>query len=372
MGFLQNLFRGREIQKLEELLNTAPAPSIFVRLRVLYLASGNQEKADGITNRGAKLFPESEVLNQAVQDVNKIQIDAEKRRLLARIEQFPSPILYARLAELYIKEEDYIGAMEVCRTGGRSYPDYGGLSSVMGKIASLRQEYDQAVEHLAKAVQQDQYNYNALILLTENYLRLGMRDQGKETLEKIFLFSPGDEKTTRWLNDFDARAIVFEEEGKSARESAPSPAAAPSDPAAKETPPLSEPITDQDPLTKKSSGVGTSLHLAIAEIRRVAGVRGSILIDPYGLVIASDLPERMDEELAGALIVNICRTVDGFSAELTLGNFEEGIIDSNEGTIHLLKVEEMTMGVFASIDTKTGLLQRAIHTFAEKALDVHH
>lgn len=367
MGFLQNLLYGREIQRLEELIRTAPAPSLFVRLRVLYDTTGNKEKARAIARRGAGLFPESEALTQACADAEKIKNDAEKRRLKARIELFPSPILYARLAELYTKEDDLDGGTEVCRTGCRAYPDYGGLWYVMGKIALARHHIDQGVEYLEKATTLDRYNYNALMLLTEAQVRRGHRDKGRETLEKVFLFAPGDEKATRWLKDFDARAEALEKESWQAAAPPLSPSADPiAAPAA--APPEAMPQARD---AKQSSGVGTTLHVAIKEIRRVTGVKGSILIDPYGLVIASDLTANMDENLAGALITNIARTVSGLAKELTLGEFEDGIIDSQQGSIHVLRVDQMTMGVFASPETKAGLLQRAIHTFAESALDLH-
>ena len=122
---------------------------------------------------------------------------------------------------------------------------------------------------------------------------------------------------------------------------------------------------------KTSSGVGTGLHIEIKQIRRVDGVRGTILIDACGLVIASDLPEGMDEELSGALIVNICRAVREYADALGLGEFEDGFADTDRGRIHLMNMAEMTMGVFAAQETKAGLLQRAVQTFAEKVLEQH-
>lgn len=361
MGFLRNLLSGREIAKLEELLAQSPAPSLFLRLAQLYRENDNEEKAREVTARGARLFPESESLLQAQADGEKIKNDAEKRRLRAKIEQFPSPMLYTKLASLYIKERDFAEAEAVCNGGIRSFPDYGGLWTELGRTMAERGEFDQALECLEKAAAMDKYNYNAMMSLAETCLKAGRRDRAREAIEQILAFAPNDERATAFLTDFDLRAAKLEAEGRRVSRAAPKPAA-----------PTPSTAPAAAPAAKSESGVGTTLHVEIKQIRRVDGVRGTILIDPAGLVIASDLPEGLDEELAAALISGICRTVKESAKALTLGEFEDGIVESGEGCIHLLTVDQMTMGVFATKETKAGLLQRAIHTFAERVIDMYN
>ena len=137
-------------------------------------------------------------------------------------------------------------------------------------------------------------------------------------------------------------------------------------------PPSSVQLRAESMQDKKTSGVGTSLHKEIRQIRRVDGVRGTVLIDPSGLVIASDLPESVEEDLSAALITSICRTVTGASSELKLGEFEDGIVDTDNGCIHIMVLDQMTMVVFAAAHTKAGLLQRSIHTFAQRVIEAYH
>lgn len=366
MGFLQNLFAGREVTRLEELIESSPAPSLFVRLAQLYRERGDDNLAEEITRRGAELFPESEALTQAQADAEKIKRDAERRRLRARIEQYPSPMLYAKLAELYVKDKDYQEAERVCQSGARAYPDYGGLWVVLAEIAIERKNLAEAFECLEKATSLDKYNYNALMMQAETALRLGRRDKGREALEKILFFAPSDAKASVWLQEFDERAEALEAETQASAETVSSDKKRTAMMGAAE---VGGTRKWQD---KAASGIGTSLHVEIREIRRVEGVDGSLLIDPYGLVIASDLPESMDEELVGALVTNICRASESHADELTIGEFEECMIDCGGKRIHVLLVEQMIMGVIASPHTKTGLLQRAIHTFAERVIETHH
>jgi len=359
MGFLRNLLNQREISRLEELIRVAPAPSLFVRMAHLYAEMGDTEKAQEIIRRGAELFPEHEGLKNAAADARRVQHEAAIQSLRARLEKFPSASLYARLAEMYFKDGRDEEALAVCKNGCRAYPNYGGLWAILGQIALNRRETDNAMLHLEKAVGLDKYNYSALLLYAEVCLRKNLRDKAKEALERILSFAPGDRQATQWLKDFDRRAkALLEAENASQappEKSATSVLAAESSPSAAER--------------KKSSGVGTTLHVEIKQIRRVEGVRGSILIDPYGLVIASDLPEHLDEELVAALLTNISRTIKEHSGALTIGEFEDGILESAQTRIHVLNVSDMTMGVFATHETKAGLLQRAIHSFAEKVIE---
>ena len=138
MGFLSSLFSGREIARLEELVENSPAPSLFMRLAQLYRENGDDDKAREVTLRGARMFPESEALGQAQADAQKVKNDAERHRLLAKIEQYPSPVLYARLAKLYLKDNDIDKADKIGRDGCRSYQDYGGLWARMGVVAICR------------------------------------------------------------------------------------------------------------------------------------------------------------------------------------------------------------------------------------------
>ncbi|MBN2712839.1 MAG: tetratricopeptide repeat protein [Planctomycetes bacterium] len=367
MGFFKNLLSGREISRLEELIATSPAPSLFIRLAQLYREKDEEDKANEITRKGAKLFPESDILNDACHDLDKVKNEADKQRIRSRIEQYPSPMLYAKLAELCLSD-DLAEAERVCNSGCRSYPDYGGLWTVMARIAQMRGNLSEAYAHLEKATELDKYNYNALFMLAEVAVQTGRKDSAKQALEKILFFAPDDIKAKKWLDNFDAKAAEIES-ALAAKSPAAKQGADMVESGKQRTAMLNAKEMGLMPEDKKGSGVGTSLHVEIREIRRVEGVSGTILLDPNGLVIASDLPDGMNEELTGALITNIFRIADDHAKNLTLGEFEDGIIDTETGRIHIIRVAQMIMAVFAGTETKAGLLQRAIHTFAERVMD---
>ena len=106
----------------------------------------------------------------------------------------------------------------------------------------------------------------------------------------------------------------------------------------------------------------------LAALRAIPGVMGAILVDQYGLVIASDLESTLDETLAGALITNVYRSASNHTLKLGVGQFEEGFVEGTEGNLHIVQFDDMILTVFAKPDVKLGLLEKSIRDFATVAL----
>ena len=102
----------------------------------------------------------------------------------------------------------------------------------------------------------------------------------------------------------------------------------------------------------------------------MTGVNGAVVVDPYGLVIASRLQEGEDEELAGALVTNVYRTTEQSAEQLQIGEFEYGLIEGDKTNVHIITVEDMILAVFAGTSVKMGLLQRAIRDFVTAAEEI--
>jgi predicted regulator of Ras-like GTPase activity (Roadblock/LC7/MglB family) len=175
-----------------------------------------------------------------------------------------------------------------------------------------------------------------------------------QRLEDILYFAPGDEAILELL--------------KKARESAGQPyepkrsssdLKATSDRGGKQTS-IMRAVKPQ----KQQSDRDRALNAGIANVRTVEGVTGAILVDQYGLVVAADLDASLDEGLAGALITNIYRTTSSNSLKLSVGSFEEGVVEGENGNIHILQIDDMILAVFAKSEVKMGLLEKTIRDFA--------
>jgi len=362
---LTNFLRSRRKQRLiEEVeMSPEPPPETFMELVQLYREDGDLQAASRTAKRGAELYPESEKILQSRADMERVLRDLEKERLRQKIESYPNPILYARLAELYKVDGEIEAAMHVCREGISNFPSYGGTYLVQGQICFESGDLAGARVHLETAVEEDKYNYTALKLLAEVYMQLEMPAKAARRLEEILYFAPGDEGIMEFLRK--ARAAAGEpppgEEGGTAEiveSEEEEPVAAL----------VGEEEEEEAVAPVKVSPGEQEINEAIRDITSISGVGGALLVDPYGLVIAAHLDGEIDEELAGAMITNIYRAVARSAEPMGIGVFEEGLIEGEGGNIHVLGVEDTILAVFATPAVKIGMLEKTIRDFVDRSM----
>jgi predicted regulator of Ras-like GTPase activity (Roadblock/LC7/MglB family) len=364
---LANFRRSRRKQKLIDELSTNPQPpdKDFVELIGLYQEDGDLQAASQIAKRGAELYPQSEAMLKTRSAMESVMRGLEKERLRQKIENYASPILFGRLAELYKIDGEIDAAIYVCREGIRSFPSYGGSYLVLGEISKENGDLADARVQLERAAELDKYNYAALKLLAEVYLQLDMPDEAAQRLEEILYFAPGDEQIIEMLETARATAgkppLGGEDAPAEVVESIDDDDEAADEPVAA--------IIDDDVVAQRGPAREQDINKAIAFITDIKGVGGALLVDPYGLVIAGDLKADINEELAGAMITNIFRAVARSAEPMGIGTFEEGQIEGDEGNIHILGVEDMILAVFASTEVKMGMLQKSIRDFVSQILD---
>lgn len=365
MGWLSNIFGGdSKIKKLEAQMAARPTAAVFVELAALYREAGEEAKATQLLKRGASMFPTSHEILAMQKDAEKASREAEKQRLHEKIRANANPILYARLAELYKSDGDLNNTIEVSRAGIKQFPKYGGCFLVLGQVYYERKEVDNARENLEKAVELDKYNYMALKLLAQVYLELNRPADAVKKLEDILYFAPGDEAIKTMLAEAQRVAGIGPAKAPAAAAGEPDKAGA-----AHRTPQGKAP--EAAPRRSASSALkDVDIGAEIKVLKEVPGVMGAMLVDAYGLVIASALDDNIEEELAGALITNIYRTASTNAPYMGVGTFEEGVVEGEEGHIHLMLMGDMTLAVFATSALKLGLLEKKIRTFAESILDV--
>jgi predicted regulator of Ras-like GTPase activity (Roadblock/LC7/MglB family) len=377
MGFIRNLLRNREKSQLEEALVKDPSPSIYLRLARIYQEEGDLAKAAQIAKRGAARFPEHAEIGTAEQDLVRQDRQAEMKRLRDRINNYPNPRLYSRLAELLRAAGDAAQARSVLAQGLRNYPKYGGLYYVLGLLERDEDKNDEALENLIKATELDNYNYAALKMLGTVYSDLNRHSEAAAAYDKIMSFAPDDEeiqelrtkallaaglpdKPRKVSPVLDTRVMPTEEIAATAKKS---DAAAPA--GGKQA---SSPTAETKAL---SAAADTELAEAMARLSAAADIEGAVLVDNYGLPVASAVPEGTEEGLAAAMTTGLRRSGSPACGEMGLGSFDEMVVESAEGSIYVYALREMTLAVFAAHGAKAGLVERHVREFAEKALDLH-
>ena len=382
MGLLAAISTWRsnsKIKGLEAQLRGRPTPVLYLHLADAYKVAGNSQKAAQILKMGVARFPSAPEISRRQAEAEKIERENEKRRLRDKIHNQPNPILYARLAELYKADNQIDLTVQTCQSGIKAFPRYGGTYLVLGQIYIEKQQWEQAMPMLEKSVELDKYNYMALKLLAQVYMKVSRPADSVRRLEDILYFAPGDEAILELLKKAREAAGVAPTAGgtsglhdtsSTARESAlRSAIQKPSGSGLRKTITLGR-LADQK-AGSAASMRDKALNDGILRLREVEGVTGAILVDQYGLVVAANLDASIDEGLAGALITNVYRTTSGNAAKMGVGDFEEGLIEGEAGNVHIVQFGDMIMAVFATSTVKMGLLETTIRDFSQAVLEKH-
>jgi predicted regulator of Ras-like GTPase activity (Roadblock/LC7/MglB family) len=359
------IFKG-EKAKLQEILenNPRPKPDVFIRLIKIYREENQDGKAIRVAKRGAALYPEAMEIVGSQEELARVERELEKKRLRQRIESFPNAILYGRLAELYKSDGQIDESIKVCEAGIKHSPEYGGTHLVLGQIHFDKGDLEQAVHHLQTAVELDKYNYLGLKLLAQCFMKLGRPKEATPRLKDILNFAPGDEAVITLLKEARESAGESADETMGAGEVEAKIAARRTERTEKPAP------TPAKKAAGKASHREQLLNESMTSFTEVTGVTGAIVVDPYGLVIASELADGHDEELTGALVTNIYRTTVHSAEQLQIGGFEDGLIEGDDVNVNIVAIEDMVLAIFTETTVKMGLLQKAIRDFVAAAQEI--
>jgi predicted regulator of Ras-like GTPase activity (Roadblock/LC7/MglB family) len=372
MGLFDRLVQWRSnvrIRSLEQSLSSRPTPVLYLQLADAHKDAGNQTKSAQVLKLGAARFPTAPEIVRRQAEAEKFEREMEKRRLVEKIQNHPNPILYARLAELYKADDELTRTVDTCQRGIKAFPKYGGTYLVLGQIYAEKKQWLEASLQLEKSVSLDKYNYLALKLLAQMYMELTRPADAAQRLEDILFFAPGDEAILHLLNKARMAADALQPKPNSSLLNSNSARASASKTQAKGLP--SHPVSGAMRNSSFTSRPSPKDHLfakGLAELRAISGVMGAILVDQYGLVVASDLDKSLDEALVGALITSIYRSASTNSVKLGVGQFEEGLLEGDEGNIHIVQFDDMILTVFAKAAVKVGLLEKTIRDFALAAI----
>ena len=348
MGWLSNLFSGGEQEELEGLIRQAPAPSLFARLIRLHLESGASAKALEAARRGTGLFPDSAELRDLRARAERSGVMAEAEQLRQKIERFPNPSLYARLANIYLELDDLDACTKACTLAVKTYPDYAGIYLVMAQVSRRQKRMDLVSHYLNKTVALDPCNYAAHMQRAEDLIAGNTPDEARKELEAVLAFAPEDERAQAMLAALDTT--------RSGASTASMPAVTQKDVAGSDTRKL-EAIG--------RPGAAPSPEAGLATLAETSGVEAGLLIDASGRLIASQRnADSFDEELAAAVVSNVCRAVRESAPDLGIGDFLETLVEGEFGSVEVMPVNDLLLAAFATPDLRPARLQRAVHECA--------
>lgn len=226
-------------------------------------------------------------------------MESEIDRLRKKVENFPSPSSYNRLAELLHLAKQEAEAEAVCRKCIKEFPRNSQVYALVADIQLGTGRRGEAGESLRAALERDGRNYAAARMyadwLAENRDVNGALAQ----LKQVLAFRPADPAVVKRISELEAQ-LKGVPVGAVQRPSspAPAPAGAPNLRTPAPMPPPQRPATPP-PISRPAAppGAGSSVRAATpgSGVRRSAfdtlasenGVRAAAVVDPQGQVVMS-------------------------------------------------------------------------------------
>lgn len=79
--------------------------------------------------------------------------------------------------------------------------------------------------------------------------------------------------------------------------------------------------------------VKEQIELVLDELRKTGDIEASAVVRRDGLMIASDLPARIESRTVAAMTAALVGTAETTSNELKRGSFQEVVVDSEKGKV---------------------------------------
>ena len=101
----------------------------------------------------------------------------------------------------------------------------------------------------------------------------------------------------------------------------------------------------------------TELEKVLKEMKKIEGVRGAIIANKEGLLVASFLPAGLDARLLAALAATIAKVSVMTTKELGMGSFSYTIVKASNGYYVCFPIDtEMVLACLLEKDVNLGLV----------------
>ncbi len=249
-------------------------------------------------------------------------MESEIDRLRKKVENFPSPSSYNRLAELLHLAKQEADAETVCRKCIKEFPRNSQVYAVLADIQMGTGRRAEAGESLRAALERDGRNYQAARMYADWLAEARDVASAVTVLKQVLTYRAGDPAVTKRIGELESQlkgVPAGAVQRPAAAAQPPAPVSMPPKPAAPPTP-ASPPLPAARPVpagatsgARPTSGSGVR-RLAIDTLGAEPGVRAAVIVDPAGqVVMARTQPAAAGQEDALAAFSS---AVGGALAEL--------------------------------------------------------
>lgn len=117
-------------------------------------------------------------------------ITAEIKKLNDHLQQHPTSMLFARLADKYLHVQEIDKAIDLCQHGLRHHPNYSSAYFVLAKCFLARKQYDEAERRLKRVLSLEPTFLKAHKLYSDLMAEIGWAQSSEASLKKIHEIDP--------------------------------------------------------------------------------------------------------------------------------------------------------------------------------------
>lgn len=109
----------------------------------------------------------------------------------------------------------------------------------------------------------------------------------------------------------------------------------------------------------------------LGKLNKTSGIRGSMIVNRDGIVVASDFSVEVDEAGIGAVTSSILAALDGALKRINMGKFARFIITGSENKVAVVNAGQAILLVLLNTDVNMGMvnvdIKDAASAVAEKS-----
>jgi tetratricopeptide (TPR) repeat protein len=131
--------------------------------------------------------------------------DVDVRFLEEHLQSNPNSLVFARLADAYLKSQQLERAVELCEQGTKTHPYYATGHLILGKCYLATKQYDQAEKEFKRVLLFDPKYLAAHMLYGELMQEIGWENTCENSYKKILQIDPLDETARSKLKELQAQ-----------------------------------------------------------------------------------------------------------------------------------------------------------------------
>ena len=298
-------------------------------------------------------------------------VDPEIERLRKKVENYPSPSAYNRLAELLRDNNDDDGVIQVCRRSMREFKRNSKAYVILAQVYVNQGKRPDAVELLQDAIAQDPRSIDAFSLLADIHEAKGSPQEAVSYLQKALELSPGNgafesriQKLSSGVQSAAAPAVAagkpesgtIDMTGMSVSMTSSATEVSFDAPAPRTSAPVSSPAAAAAPAATAPAATPTASPLAplLAE----TGIQGIVVADDQGRVVSSELVDEGKANYFAALaheVSNSCEESLGHLQHAPMANWS--ITTDNGLLLAFRRNPALTLLVSADTTCKVAMIE---------------